>query len=126
MANKELLLTILVMILVGISIAVAVQIISGSEMSPNRSAILQGINEAIGRSRAYYERPEVMGGGANSFSEISFEDLYLDSSTSHGDYVISDRTHSSFTLTGMPSGSESSAEYYIIVIYKDSVNWVQN
>ena len=126
MGNKELLLTILVMILVGLSIAVAVQVISGSEMSPNRSAILQGINEAVGRSRAYYERPLVMGGGANSFQDISFEDLYLDSVTQHGRFEITDRSHTSFTLTGEPAGSEGEDEYYIVVIYKDSVVWVQN
>lgn len=122
MGNRELLLVILVSILVAISIGVAVQTITSSEVSPNRSAILQGINVAIGRSMAYYERPKVYGGGANSFEEITFEDLLMDSVTGHGAYEITDRTHASYTLIGQPNGNNQ--DPIMVVIYRDSVKWV--
>jgi len=117
-----LLLVILVTVLVGISIGVAVQTITSSEVSPSRTAMIQGINVAIGRSMAYYERPDVFGGGANSFQEITFEDLLMDSVTGNGTYQITDRTHTSYTLTGMPNGSNQSP--IRVTIYRDSVKWV--
>jgi|AntRauTorcE11897_2_1112592.scaffolds.fasta_scaffold00106_24 hypothetical protein len=122
MGNRELLLVILVTVLVGISIGVAVQTITSSEVSPSRTAMIQGINVAIGRSMAYYERPDVFGGGANSFQEITFEDLLMDSVTGNGTYQITDRTHTSYTLTGMPNGSNQSP--IRVTIYRDSVKWV--
>ncbi|MEX2477511.1 MAG: hypothetical protein WD357_03675 [Gracilimonas sp.] len=122
MGNRELLLVILVTVLVAISIGVAVQTITSSEVSPNRSAIIQGINVAIGRSMAYYERPEVYGGGANSFQEITFDDLLMDSVTGHGSYEITDRAHTSYTLIGMPNGNNQSP--IRVIIYRDSVRWV--
>lgn len=120
MGNKELLLVILVVVLVAISIGVAVQTISSGENSPNRSAMLQGINVAIGRSIAYYERPEIYGGGANSFSEITFKDLLMDSVTGHGTYEITNRTHTSYTLIGRPNNVDRELR---VVIYRDSVDW---
>lgn len=121
MGNKELLLVILVMVLVGISIGVAVQTITSSEVSPNRTAIIQGINVAIGRSMAYYERPAVFGGGANSFEGISFDDLLMDSVTGHGSYELTDINHASFTIIGRPSGNNQNP--IRVVIYRDSVRW---
>lgn len=122
MGNRELLLVILVTVLVAISIGVAVQTITSSELSPNRSAIIQGINVAIGRSMAYYERPEVYGGGANSFEEITFDDLMMDSVTGNGTYEITDRTHTSYTIIGRPSGNNQNP--ITVIIYRDSVQWV--
>lgn len=121
MGQKELLLVILVTVLVAISIGVAVQTISSSELSPNRAAIIQGINVAIGRARAHYERPEVYGGGANSFENITFQDLLMDSVTGHGSYEITDRTHTSFTFIGRPTGTGQNP--IIVIIYRDSVVW---
>ncbi|MBD3615692.1 MAG: hypothetical protein HUJ22_03895 [Gracilimonas sp.] len=120
MGNRELLLVILVVVLIAISIGVAVQTISSGENSPNRAAILQGINVAIGRSIAYYERPEVYGGGANSFAEITFKDLLMDSVTGHGTYEITNRSHTSYTLIGRPNNVDQELR---VVIYRDSVDW---
>lgn len=122
MGNRELLLVILITVLVAISIGVAVQTITSSELSPNRTAIIQGINVAIGRSMAYYERPEVYGGGANSFEEITFEDLLMDSVTGNGTYEITDRAHTSYTLIGRPNGNNQNP--ITVIIYRDSVRWV--
>lgn len=122
MGNKELLLVILITVLVGISIGVAVQTITSSEVSPNRTAILQGINVAIGRSMAYYERPAMFGGGANSFEGISFDDLLMDSVTGHGSYELEDINHSSFTIIGRPNGNNQTP--IRVIIYRDSVEWV--
>ncbi|MEX0724603.1 MAG: hypothetical protein WD053_12020 [Gracilimonas sp.] len=121
MGNRELLLVILVTVLVAISIGVAVQTITSAEMSPNRSAIIQGINVAIGRSMAYYERPKVYGGGANSFENITFDDLLMDSVTGHGSYELTDINHTSFTIIGRPNGNNQTP--IRVVIYRDSVRW---
>lgn len=121
MGNKELLLVILITVLVGISIGVAVQTITSSEVSPNRTAIIQGINVAIGRSMAYYERPAMFGGGANSFEGISFDDLLMDSVTGHGSYELTDINHASFTIIGKPNGNNQNP--IRVVIYRDSVRW---
>lgn len=122
MGNKELLLVILVSVLVAISIGVGVQTITSGQISPNRTAIIQGINVAIGRSMAYYERPAVYGGGANSFSGISFDDLLMDSVTGHGSYELTDINHASFTIIGRPNGRNQTP--IRVIIYPDSVKWI--
>ena len=122
MGKRELLLVILVTVLVAITVAVAYNTFSKGELNPNRSATLQGMYEAVGRSIAYYERPEVQGGGANSFQEITLEDLYLKSENGHGTYTISDRTHTSFRLEGRPTNTDIVLE---VIIYADSTVWIQ-
>lgn len=122
MGKQELLIVILVTVIVSISIAVAITTLTKGELNPNRSATLQGMYEAIGRSTAYFERPEMQGGGANSFQEITLDDLYLTSDSGHGTYVIKDRTHTSFTLEGRPTNTDITLS---VVIYSDSVIWIQ-
>lgn len=124
MGNRELLLVILVTVLVAITIGVAVQTINGSGMTPNRTAIIEGINTAVGRSIAYYERPKVQGGGASSFEHITFNDLLMDSVNGNGRYELTNRTHTSFTMIGHPSGNNEKP--ITVVIYRDSIKWVNN
>lgn len=121
MGKRELLLVILVTVLVAITVAVAYNTLSKGELNPNRSATLQGMNEAIGRSIAYYERPVMQGGGANSFEDITLKDLYLQSDNAHGTYTISERTFTSFKLEGRPSNTEMVLS---VVIYADSAVWI--
>ena len=120
MANKELLLVILVTVIVAISIAVAFQTINSGEVSPNRAAILQGINNAIGLSNAYYDRPSMYGGGEHSFKDITLNELNLDSVTLHGTYELTDITHTSFKLIGRPKNND---QILTVVIYRDSIAW---
>ena len=122
MGKRELLLVILVTVLVAITVAIAYNTLSRGELNPNRSAILQGMNEAIGRSIAYYERPEIQGGGQNSFEEITLKDIYLQSENGHGTYTISDRNHSYFLLEGRPANTDIILQ---VEVYADSVIWIQ-
>lgn len=122
MGNRELLLVILVTVLVAISIGVAVRTITGSEVSPSRTAIIEGINTAVGRSIAYYERPEVYGGGASSFENITFNDLLMDSINGNGRYELTNKTHTSFTIIGYPSGNNQPP--ITVIVYRDSVKWL--
>lgn len=122
MATKELLIMILVTVIVAISIAVAVQTINSGELSPNRAAIVQGLNDAIGQSRAYYERTQMYGGGYHSFENISFQDLLMDSTTGHGTYEITNRSQNSFTLIGRPTNLDIEMK---VTIFRDSVIWIE-
>lgn len=120
MATRELLLTILVTVLVAISIAVAFQTINSGEMAPNRTAIVQGLNTAIGRSRAYFDRPVMYGGGQYSFEGITFQDLLMDSVNAHGTYELTEVQHKSIKLIGRPIDSDDNI---IVTVYRDSVVW---
>ena len=122
MGKRELLLVILVTVLVAITVSVAFNTFSKGELNPNRSATLQGMYEAIGRSKAYFERPEIQGGGQNSFEEVTLKDLYLKSENGHGIYTISDRTYNSFRLVGRPTNTDIVLE---VMVYADSVVWIQ-
>lgn len=120
MANRELLLMILVTVIVAISIGVAFQTINSGELSPNRAAIVQGLNDVIGRSRAYYEREKMYGGGSHSFEGITFDDLLMDSVSTQGSYSIIERKPTYFKITGNPANLD---EVITVTIYRDSVIW---
>ena len=123
MATKELLIMILVTVIIGISIAVAVQTINSGELSPNRAAITQGLYDAVGNARAYYERMRMYGGGQNSFQDIRFEDLLMDSVTGHGTYEITNRSDESFTLIGRPTNINVELR---VTIFRDSLIWEED
>ncbi len=101
MANKELLLTILVMLIVGISIAVAVTTFGELNNESNKDAIRQEMLLGATQAQSYFAKPVILGGGGGSFASISYEDLGIDTTGFNGFYFILTRGTESFTISAV-------------------------
>lgn len=90
MGQQQLLLILLIVIIVGIATAVAVNTMQSAKKSSDVSAMRQDIMMVISDARIYYQKPDVMGGGGNSFDGISEEHiLSIDPENENGTYAIS-------------------------------------
>lgn len=101
MGQQQLLLVILVTIVVGIAAAVAVNTMQGAFTESNRDALRQDILMVMNDAQIYYNKPEVMGGGGNSFEGISENNfLSIEPENENGSYAISS-SENSVTVEGI-------------------------
>lgn len=101
MANKELLLMILVLIVVGISIVVAFNVLKEFNNESNKDAIRQEMLVGASNAQSYFTRPEILGGGQGSFENITYKDLNIDTLAHNGYYFILNNEVSSFTMSAI-------------------------
>ncbi|MEX0721002.1 MAG: hypothetical protein WD059_10060 [Balneolaceae bacterium] len=116
MGQQQLLLVILVTIIVGIATVVAINVFGTSAASANADAVRNDVLGIASSAQGWYIKPEMMGGGGNSFDGMTFNDFNfsadsidtndgLSAVNMNGTYVIvnSDQT---FTVTAHPASDE--------------------
>ena len=137
MGQQQLLLVILVTILVGIATVVALNVFGDSAQSANRDAVRQDLLGGAATAQGFYIRPEIMGGGENSFVGIELNDLNipgvrnLDDDPEEGDtpndenqngkYSIELSDATTLTIRGIPSGSTD--DYIELTLVRDGSVW---
>lgn len=90
MGQQQILLVILVTIIIGVATVVAIDTMQESRTQANKSAIRQDILMILNDARVYYEKPQALGGGGNSFDTISKEQiLAVDKTNENAKYSIS-------------------------------------
>ena len=67
MGQQQLLLIILGVIIVGIAVAVGINMFTASASSANRDAVTSDLANLASMAQQHYRRPGAMGGGNNSF-----------------------------------------------------------
>lgn len=67
MGQQQLLLIILGVIIVGIAVAVGINMFTASASAANRDAVASDLTNLAAMAQQHYRRPAAMGGGANSF-----------------------------------------------------------
>ena len=75
MGQQQLLLVILVTIIVGIATVVAINTFSGAADSANLDAVRQDVASIAAAAQGYYMKPTMLGGGGNSFSNLTFNTI---------------------------------------------------
>lgn len=113
MGQQQLLLVILVTIIVGIATVVALNVFGSSAKNANIDAVRQDMLTIATASQGWYIKPQMMGGGGNSFSNMKFTDITfpfkaLNSDSTgavnmNGSYVINTASGTSFTITAYPA-----------------------
>ncbi len=101
MANKELLLVILVTLVVGISVVVAVTIFREMNNESNKDAIRQEMLYGASNAQSYYFRSTALGGGGGDFTNIGYKDIGIDTLGYNGYYFILDASLTSFTMSAI-------------------------
>ncbi len=90
MGQQQLLLTILVTVIIGIATVIAIDTMQKSQSNANEAALRQDILMVLNDALMYYEKPESLGGGGNSFDGISQQHiLSIDPENENGTYEIS-------------------------------------
>jgi len=88
MGQQQLLFIILVTLVVGFSTLVTLNSVDESTVKSGKEMLQEDIVRALGEAQDYYYKPAGEGGGGNSFHDITFEDLSLESSIPNGMYTI--------------------------------------
>lgn len=116
MGQQQLLLIILVTIIVGIATVVAINTFSSASDSANVDAVRQDLLTMASKAQQYYMKPDMMGGGGNSFVDVALEDVcptQLNASDAcvneNGTYTISTAgTASGVSFQGVPANAGGS------------------
>jgi len=123
MGQQQLLLVILVTIIVGIVTVVAINTFGSSAENANRDAVRNDIAAIATSAQAWYIKPDMLGGGGNTFTGISFTDFGFSASTVsedgltatnlNGEYVLTVAAQQ-LTITATPASNASSSNPVII------------
>ncbi len=97
---QQLLLIILVVVIVGIGTVIAIDSMNESRTESRKSAIRQDILLVINDAQTYYQKPAAIGGGNQSFDDISEANIRsIKPTNENGSYQISG-SGSTVTITG--------------------------
>ncbi len=113
MGQQQLLLVILVTIIVGIATVVAINTFSSAADSANLDAVRQDLAQIASSSQAYYIKPTMLGGGGNTFTGLTFNNITFpadsiynsaaSAANANGSYVLTTVGAQSVTVTATPS-----------------------
>ncbi|MDX1637848.1 MAG: hypothetical protein R3281_07765 [Balneolaceae bacterium] len=120
MGQQQLLLVILVTIIVGIATVVAINTFSSAADSANLDAVRQDMASIAASAQGYYMKPEMLGGGGQDFTGMTFEDITFggtisSSNTSiayneNGTYQLGSGSSGSIQITASPSSADGYTE----------------
>lgn len=141
MGQQQLLLVILVTIVVGIATVVAINIFGTSAEQANQDAVRQDLAQIATSAQGWYIKPQMLGGGNNSFAGVTFRDItfpadsvssnFLTAYNMNGTYVIqSGADATSFTVRGYPSSQagfdgSASGQYIQAQVFRQSITMGQ-
>jgi len=113
MGQQQLLLVILVTIIVGIATVVAINTFSSAADSANLDAVRQDLAQIASSGQAYYIKPTMLGGGGNTFTGLTFNNITfpsdsvynsgLSAANPNGSYVMTTVAAQTVTVTATPA-----------------------
>ncbi|MBP3191899.1 hypothetical protein [Natronogracilivirga saccharolytica] len=134
MAQQQLLLLILVLLITSFTIVVAVNIFGERVAQSNRDAVRQDLLSGATSAQVVYTRPANIGGAGEDFTRV--EDDLLPRllapiteiepgvwGNENGIYEIVDVEESSFSIRGIPSGSDP-ALVLTVRFLEDNHEWI--
>ena len=86
MGQQQLLLIVLGVIIVGIAVAVGINMFSSSAVDANRDAVTADLAHLASKAQQHYKKPTTMGGGGNDFNAFTLGTL--DQSNTNGAYRL--------------------------------------
>lgn len=86
MGQQQLLLIVLGVIIVGIAVAVGINMFSSNAIDANRDAVISDITQLSSKAQQHFKKPTTMGGGGSDFNGFAFG--ALDTVNSNGQYRL--------------------------------------
>ncbi|HFE63049.1 hypothetical protein B1H10_07140 [candidate division KSB1 bacterium 4484_188] len=113
MGQQQLLLIVLGIIIVGIAIAVGVNMFQSSAVDTNRQAVISDLANLASKAQRYYRTPTQLGGGSQDFKGFSLG--RLDKENGNGFYRVATAAPTAPSdTTSTTSISSSASTIYII------------
>jgi len=109
MGQQQLLLIVLGVIIAGVAVVVGITLFNSNSVSANRDGISNDMNSLATLAREYYNKPQALGGGGNSFAGWDITSSGL-ASTANGTYTAT-ITDQLVTIvgTGTQTGNDGSS-----------------
>jgi len=98
MGQQQLLLIILGVIIVGIAIAVGLQLFQSGSVGANQDAMINDIMNIAAHAQQYMIRPGSMGGGGGAFTGYTLPTRLA--ATGNGEYEVTSATADGVTIVG--------------------------
>jgi Tfp pilus assembly protein PilE len=86
MGQQQLLLIVLGIIIVGIAIAVGVNMFQSSAVDTNRQAMVSDLANLAAKAQRFYRTPDALGGGSQNFQDFTLG--RLDTANANGSYRL--------------------------------------
>ena len=103
MGQQQLLMVVLAIIIVGIAIAISVQLFRSNAIESKRDLLIEETTSLATMAIQYYKKPQAMGGGGRSF--MGWEIPSQMDSTFNGNFMRAVVSANEVTITG--TGSEA-------------------
>jgi Tfp pilus assembly protein PilE len=106
MGQQQLLLIVLGVIIVGIAVAVGINMFKSSAIDANRNAIVSDLAHLASKAQQYYKKPDSMGGGGQDFNGFSLNSL--DQTNDNGQYrFVADSSSAAAVNAALTGGATS-------------------
>ena len=100
MGQQQLLLIVLGTMIVGVAVAVGINMFTTGAINSERDALMNDVGNVGALAASYWRKPKALGGGARSFAGVTnIASFGLDSTNINGAYAMSSVTTNKFTLT---------------------------
>jgi len=136
MGQQQLLLIVLGAIIVGLAVVVGINMFGSSAEQANIDAVRSDVLTFASSAQAFYKKPEMLGGGGNSFVDsdgdgVDFTKVNFPADSVNGTYADNangtydlDVNATQVTITAHPSSHPSNADSVIsAVITEGDINW---
>lgn len=127
MGSQQLLLIVVGVVLIGIMIAVGMDMFKDQASSTNRDAIANDLVHYAVQAQKYYRKPLILGGGEHSFNGLTMAKIAKITTNANGAYVLAPDPASSsdafvtITGTGFNDGNNGSTPVKVqISVWPDS------
>ena len=126
MGSQQLLLIVVGVIIVGIAVAVGIQMFQDSAVQANKDAIVLDALVIASRAQKWYITPLSMGGGGREdayFCRLTLDKIGSSSTTENGTISLSNKTVTSFriTIVGKEDGDGDGTPVTLtMTVYADS------
>lgn len=127
MGSQQLLLIVVGVVLIGIMVAVGMDMFKDQAASTNRDSISNDLVHYTVQAQKYYRRPAILGGGEHSFNGLTFYHISKISSNANAVYVLSPDPASSSDLfvritgTGFNTGNDGTNPVQVrVTVWPDS------
>ena len=119
MGNQQMLPLVLAAVLVGLAMVRGMAVIDETNRLETETQMQAALLSTAERAQMWYRKPTAIGGGGQSFAQVSWRKLNLNPNTPVGKFSMSEKTHGSFRLTGVSLDDPTLVVSY--VVYADSV-----
>ena len=124
MGQQQLLLIVLGVIIVGIAVAVGINMFAGGAAQANFDAVMNDLQKIASDAGGWYKKPTSLGGGGRTFENVTLSVLGAQSSNINGTYsIVGTPGVASFEVqgVGVEDGDNDGTNVTIsITVYADS------